>query len=435
MASPPVWTWARPGRIAGTGRWGEDPWSLVPLAIALGLYIAGLIWLWRKAGSGRGISFRHAAAFGAGWLILAVALQSPLHFWGERMFSAHMVEHEIVMVVAAPLLVVSRPLIPFLWAMPIAWRRKLGGMRRLRGFRPIWEGATRPLTAWIAHAAVLWVWHIPAVFRAALASEALHAVQHLCFLAAALLYWWSLLCRREGADMQGAGVISLFATSVQTALLGALLTVSSVAWYGTDPRFAAICGLTPLEDQQLAGLIMWVPAGLTYVGAALVLMLRLFGAAERRAQTVDGGPAALPLGSAPVNRNRITWIVLFVLIAAGVVAGAAALADKSAREDVDRQVAEMTGGDPHRGQAALKDYGCVTCHTIPGVAEARGLVGPPLTGFANRVYVGGVAVNSVEDLIAWIRDPPSLSPRTAMPAVGLPEDAARDIAAYLYTIR
>jgi cytochrome c len=136
-----------------------------------------------------------------------------------------------------------------------------------------------------------------------------------------------------------------------------------------------------------------------------------------------------------VNRNLITWIVLAVLIAAGVVAGAVALVDKRAREDVGRQVAEMTGGDPHRGQAALKDYGCATCHTIPGVAEARGLVGPPLTGFANRVYVGGVAVNSVEDLIAWIRDPPSLSPRTAMPAVGLPQDAARDIAAYLYTIR
>jgi putative membrane protein len=287
------------GRLAGIGRWGEDPWSLVPLALALGLYIAGLIWLWRKAGSGRGISFRHAAAFGAGWLILAVALQSPLHFWGERMFSAHMVEHEIVMVVAAPLLVVSRPLIPFLWAMPIAWRRKLGGMRRLRGFRPIWEGATRPLTAWIAHAAVLWVWHIPAVFRAALASEALHAVQHLCFLAAALLYWWSLLCRREGADMQGAGVVSLFATSVQTALLGALLTLSSAARYGADPRFAAICGLTPLEDQQLAGLIMWVPAGLTYVGAALVLMLRLFGAAERRAQLWIAGLPPYPSDQRP----------------------------------------------------------------------------------------------------------------------------------------
>ena len=266
-----------PGRIAGAGQWGEDPWSLLPLAIALGLYVAGLILLWRKAGSGRGISLRHAAAFGAGWLILALALQSLLHFWGERIFSAHMVEHEIVMVVAAPLLVVSRPLIPFLWALPIAWRRKLGGMHRLRGFRPIWEGSTRPLTAWIVHAAVLWVWHIPVVFRAALASEAVHAAQHLCFLAAALLYWWSLLCRRDGADMQGASVISLFATSVQTALLGALLTVSTVAWYGTEPHSQRVCGLTPIEDQQLAGLIMWVPAGLAYVGVALVLVLRLFG--------------------------------------------------------------------------------------------------------------------------------------------------------------
>jgi putative membrane protein len=161
-----------PRGLADTTQWGVDPWSLAPLALTLVFYVVGLILLWRKAGTGRGIRLRHVAAFGGGWLILALALESPLHFWGERLFSAHMIEHEIVMVIAAPLLVISRPLIPFLWALPIPWRRCLGGTRGLRGFRPAWDGITRPLTAWIVHTTVLWVWHVPAVFRAALASLA-----------------------------------------------------------------------------------------------------------------------------------------------------------------------------------------------------------------------------------------------------------------------
>jgi cytochrome c len=154
-----------------------------------------------------------------------------------------------------------------------------------------------------------------------------------------------------------------------------------------------------------------------------------------------GGPfvkyrvAAASLESAAVKRNVIAWIIVIVMVAVTAAAGALALTEKRAREDADRQAAEMTGGDPRRGRTALKDYGCITCHTIPGIAEARGLIGPPLTGFANRVYVGGVVVNSAENVIAWLRDPPSFSPRTAMPAIGLPENAARDIAACLYTIR
>jgi cytochrome c len=135
-----------------------------------------------------------------------------------------------------------------------------------------------------------------------------------------------------------------------------------------------------------------------------------------------------------MTRNGITWTLVLGVAAVGAVAGTVLLLDKQAAEDTNRQAAEMTGGDPRRGRIALNEFGCGTCHTIRGVAEARGLVGPPLTGLAQRVYVAGVAVNSVEDLIAWIRDPPAKSPRTAMPAVGVGEQDARDITAYLYMI-
>lgn len=94
----------------------------------------------------------------------------------------------------------------------------------------------------------------------------------------------------------------------------------------------------------------------------------------------------------------------------------------------------VAGGDPERGVAAIERYGCGGCHTIPGVPRARGTVGPPLTAFAARGYVAGVVPNWPRHLVSWIMDPPSISPETAMPALGVEEQEARDIAAYLYTL-
>jgi cytochrome c len=97
--------------------------------------------------------------------------------------------------------------------------------------------------------------------------------------------------------------------------------------------------------------------------------------------------------------------------------------------------AGITGGDYHLGRQALREYGCGACHAIPGVTGARGLVGPPLGGIASRSYIAGVLSNSPENMIRWILDPPSVNPLTAMPNVGVSERRARDMAAYLYTLR
>jgi cytochrome c2 len=97
--------------------------------------------------------------------------------------------------------------------------------------------------------------------------------------------------------------------------------------------------------------------------------------------------------------------------------------------------ARMTGGDPSRGPALLRSFGCAQCHTIPGVTGARGQVGPPLTGIANRVYIGGVLTNTPDNIVRWIVDPKAVDSLTAMPVVGVSEAQARDIAAYLYTLR
>ena len=127
--------------------------------------------------------------------------------------------------------------------------------------------------------------------------------------------------------------------------------------------------------------------------------------------------------------------IIFVL--AIILCGAAAAAHRGAaiarRTTVEAEA--LTGGDVEAGRAAMKTYGCDACHTIPGVVDARGLVGPPLTQIANRIYIAGVLTNTPDNLIEWIQNPPGVDPRTAMPNLGVEETAARDIAAYLYTLK
>ena len=103
--------------------------------------------------------------------------------------------------------------------------------------------------------------------------------------------------------------------------------------------------------------------------------------------------------------------------------------------DVEATAAAMTGGSPSRGKEVIRRYGCGACHSIPGVAAARGQVGPPLDGIANRTYLAGKLPNTPENIIRWIRDPQSIAPGTAMPELGVTEQDGKDIAAYLYTLR
>ena len=245
--------------------WTFDPVVLGLLLASAGLYGFGTLRLWRHAGRGRGVRHWQVLSYGGGWLLLAGALVSPLHWLGEHLFSAHMIEHEIVMAGAAPLLALSRPTSAFLWALPPALRRALGAAGRQPVVRRPWRWMTAPLSATLLHGAVIWLWHAPPLFEAAVRSEGLHRLQHLTFLLSALVFWWALFRRAEF----GAAVLHLFATMIHMTLLGALITFAGRVLYVRQTGFAEYWELTPLEDQQLAGLIMWVPAGTVYAAAAL----------------------------------------------------------------------------------------------------------------------------------------------------------------------
>jgi putative membrane protein len=285
--------------------WSWEPLVLLGIALSGWLYARGVWALWHRAGVGRGVPLWQAAAFMAGLLTVFVALISPMDGLSASLFSAHMAQHLLLILVAAPLLVLGNPLLPFLWALPRPWRRSVGGWWRSRRLRAAWHLLTDPVVAWAVAAAALWVWHIPRLYDAALGSEGVHALEHGVFLGTALLYWWTVArSGRRGSLGYGAGLLSVFAMAVQSGALGALMTFASRPWYPAYAARTAAWGLTPLEDQQLGGLIMWVPAGAVYLLAAGLLFAGLLAQTERRMRLRErtAGPPG-PAGSAG-GRNK-----------------------------------------------------------------------------------------------------------------------------------
>lgn len=253
--------------------WTFDSWVVVPLVLSAALYGFGVLRLWRRAGQGRGLGAMQVGAFVAGWLALVFALVSPLDALGAQSFSAHMVQHEILMLVAAPLFVISRPLAAWTWALSPAWRHLVGRATRQSHFAWTWTALTAPLSAWILHALALWVWHAPALFNASLVDEAVHTLQHASFVASALLFWWAVI-GRDARSAPGVAILSLLTTMIHTGVLGALMAFAPSVWYAPYLERAPLLGLDPLADQQLGGLIMWVPAGAVYLVVAILLAMR-----------------------------------------------------------------------------------------------------------------------------------------------------------------
>jgi cytochrome c oxidase assembly factor CtaG len=231
--------------------------------------------LWRHAGAGRGLRRWRVASFVGGWLVLIVGLLSPLDSLGSWLFWVHMLQHELLMVLAAPLLVLGRPLAAWAWALPPAARRALGHAFHRRRWRRGWKLLTTAWSAWLLHAAALWVWHVPAAFDAALHHRGLHALQHASFLFSALLFWWTVFGASARHPRPGVALMSLFTTMLHSGALGALLALSPSVWYRAYAVSAPAQGWEPLADQQLGGLLMWAPGGLAYAAAALLLARQL----------------------------------------------------------------------------------------------------------------------------------------------------------------
>lgn len=410
--------------------WTLNPEVVAGLALGTLVYAVGVARLWRRAGRGHGIAGWRVVLFSFGVLALVIALVSPLDALGSALFSGHMVQHLVLVLVAAPLLLLGSPQLAFVWALPGGTRHRAGAWwLRTRLPRRMWRRLSLPLVVGVLHAVALWAWHFPTLYEAALWYEGWHALEHASFFLTALLFWWVVLHsppREDGGD--GAVVLLIFATAMQSGILGALLTFSSTPWYLAHGASAGAWGFSLLEDQQLAGLIMWVPGSVIYVGAAMGVLWRWLDRSERAdaARPADLSRVASGLGrSTGVSR---TLGVLLVLAVAGGTMGCDLARGPSTQ-------AALVGGEPGAGRVALQAYGCVSCHEIPGVRGGNGTVGPSLAQVGRRTYLAGRITNTPENMMAWIMFPRDHDPRTAMPDLGVPAVDARNMVTYLYTLR
>lgn len=276
----------------GAFDWTLAPELVLPLATVAGLYAVG--W-WRLARRGARPSWRPAAGL-AGLLALAAALLTPVAALGHFLFAAHMTQHMLLMAVAAPLLLLADPLPAVVWALPRSLRRRTG--RLLAGGRPlraIWEGLTAVPVAALVYAAMLWAWHHPRAYEAALAGEWVHHVEHLAFFGAAVLFWWPVVGpapRARRPASYGLRIAHVVIAALHGSALAMLLAWSPRVLYDSYAAVPRVTTLTPLEDQALGGVIMWAGSSTVDMLAILALVWRLLAALERPA-----GAAPAELGA------------------------------------------------------------------------------------------------------------------------------------------
>lgn len=271
--------------------WAIPPLPAIVLLITGWLYARGVATIWNHSAPGRGIRRWQVASFAAGLLALALALLSPLDSLSNALLSAHMTQHLLLIVIAPPLLVAGAPLPPILLGLPRAWRISVVGRWHRTGIvRRAWRFFEQPLVAWLIAAIVLWGWHVPVLYEAALRHSLLHELEHVMFLGSSLLLWWALIAPLGRGDTRAYGIamIAVFTTALQGAAFGVLMTFAKAPWYPVYGDGAVAWHMTALEDQQFAGTIMWVPAGFAYLAAILCLMLAWLREAERTAQRDEG---------------------------------------------------------------------------------------------------------------------------------------------------
>ena len=269
--------------------WSLDPLALVGILVAAGLYLVAV----------RRVAAAHPAnphprhrtwLFLGGLVAIGLALLSPIEAYEGQLFSVHMVQHLLLELAAAPLLLAGAPITLALRAASPTWRRRLLTVLRSRVVHVV----SFPVIAWMLFAAVNWGWHFSTLYDQALENDLLHYVQHASFLGAALLFWWPAI----GADPSPwrlphpVRLLYLFLAMPQNSFLGvALMSASSVLYphYLTNARD---WGPTPLEDQQLGGVIMWVVGDIGFLAGMAVVVVLWMRHEERRTVRIDARLAA-----------------------------------------------------------------------------------------------------------------------------------------------
>lgn len=251
------------------GDWALDPFAIVAATVVLALYVNG----WRPTDRRVG----RDVAFVAGVLTGLVALISPIHVAAEESLAWHMVQHVLLVGVAAPLIAASAPGAALLRGLGVRPTGAVRSFRRRAGVRSDHLRRWRnPLPRLLVFVLVFWGWHSGRAYSAAVEHEWVHSLEHVSFVAAALLVWSSVLgpARASGNADPALRVLVVFLLALQGVLLSALMTFSQQPWY---PVYVDSLGADALGDQHLAGVLMWVPLGALNVAIGVWAMMTWIG--------------------------------------------------------------------------------------------------------------------------------------------------------------
>ncbi len=253
---------------------------------------------------------RRAAFFAAGYLTLVVALISPLHAVGEEVFSVHMVQHLLLTLAAPPLLLLANAMPAVLWAFRRRERVTLGRMVGQDGpIRRTLRFLTHPAIAWTLFVCCQWGWHQPPAYELALVSPWVHYAEHLSFFGAGMLFWWPVI---GAAPLRSplsypARILYTFTAWIPNSILGAGLALSPSPLFRYYVERAPATGVDPLSDEILAGLIMWIPGDLLFLGILLVLVVAFFNNEERQAERIDRELDALEAAQRGSAADRLVY--------------------------------------------------------------------------------------------------------------------------------
>ena len=254
--------------------WSFAPSVVLGLALVAALYARGLRGLVRRGRFGRVVKRRHVAYFALGLLAVLAALTSPLDTLDERLFTLHMAQHMVLLMVAPPLLLLGKPVQVLLLGAPRELARTLArAHHRTPWLRGLTRRLTAPLTAWLFYNAGLLLWHLPALYDATLRSDGVHLLEHLYFLGTGLLFWWVIIEPMPGPSRlhPGLRLVYVWAAAIPNALLGMIFATKDTLVYPFYARQQLLWGIAPIDDQHLAGLVMALPGDLIefVVGAVL----------------------------------------------------------------------------------------------------------------------------------------------------------------------
>jgi cytochrome c oxidase assembly factor CtaG len=259
--------------------------SEVTLVVALmGALFASGWWRLRERGSRTATRWRLALYLG-GLATVCLALMSPIDGLASVLFLVHMVQHELLTMVAAPLLLLANPLAAFLWALPRRPRHWVGRLLTRGALlrRGLWAVTWMPV-AWLVFVVNLWAWHHPAAYQAALRSDLIHDLEHLAFFGTALLFWWPVINpapRVRGHIHYGLRILYVFLAAGQDTLLAGLIGLADRVLYPYYTAAPRLWGLSPLDDQAWGGAIMWVTGSTIYTTAVLLLVAKAFDHEDR----------------------------------------------------------------------------------------------------------------------------------------------------------